>query len=113
MKELESFIDCLKSREFDLLVQFALLLKDVSDCHCITSNIIEVTYRSKCKLTAQVFLVVIDFDTLRLIDQSEVLISFVLNSSIFCHRTFQHFHSMTVMLIALVNATLTEFQFLH
>ena len=29
------------------------------------------------KLAAQMFLVVIDFDTLRLVDQSEVLISFV------------------------------------
>ena len=66
-----------KRRKVLLTRQTTKLLKDVSDCHCIINNTIEVTYRSKYKLIAQMFLVDIDFNTLRLIDQSEVLISFV------------------------------------
>ena len=51
---------------------------NVSDCHCIACNTIEVTYRNKYNLIAQMFLIMIDLDTLRLVDQSEVLILFVL-----------------------------------
>ena len=80
----------------------------MNDCHCITSNTIEVTYRNKCKLIAQVFLVVIDLDTLRLIDQSKVLISFVLNSSIFCHRTFQQLFREVDNLIRVFNLRYNE-----
>ena len=49
----------------------------MSDCHCIAYNTIEITYRNKYNLIAQMFLVVIDLDTSRLADQSEVLILFV------------------------------------
>ena len=51
---------------------------NVSDCHCIACNIIEITYKSKYNLIAQMFLVMIDLDTFRLVDQSKVLILFVL-----------------------------------
>ena len=89
------------------------LLKDVSDCYCIISNIIEITYRSKCKIDcanvsnndrfwhASFTRSIRSFDFIRV------------HLSIFCHRIFQQFHSMTVMLIAVVNATFTEFQLLH
>ena len=49
----------------------------MNNCHCITCNIIEITYKNKYNLIAQMFLIIIDFDTFRLIDQSKILILFV------------------------------------
>ena len=56
---------------------FVFIEKIMNDCHCIACNIIEITYKSKYNLIAQIFLIIIDFDTFRLIDQSEILILFV------------------------------------
>ena len=44
----------------------------MNDCHCIACNIIEITYKNKYNLIAQMFLIIIDFDTFRLIDQLEI-----------------------------------------
>ena len=49
----------------------------MNDCHCIACNIIEITYKNKYNLIAQMFLILIDFDTFRLIDQLKILILFV------------------------------------
>ena len=49
----------------------------MNDCHCIVCNIIEFTYKNKYNLIAQMFLIIIDFDMFRLIDQLEILILFV------------------------------------
>ena len=86
-------------RNFKSLTNSLILLKDVNDCHCITSNTIEITYRNKYKLTAQMFLVVIDLDTLRLVDQSEILISFVFilrSSVIVLSNTFTRWQSCSL-----------------